>query len=171
MSTDEKQVEYLEKLLQSTMEMWGAIVGMIIKGIVEKFGDEGRKVVKKAVFEACKWQTEKTLDEMGITERGTKALAKFAYPAKGSKIGDVGVFDIKHVKLDDKSFVMKVTHCPYVKTWKTLRIIDSVPDLCDLLTEGDNGVGIVFNPRLRMTLTKCMMRGDPYCIYSWKEVE
>jgi len=173
LSKDEKEVEYLEGLLESTMEMWGAMVGMIIKGVVEKYGDEGRKIVKEAVFKACKWQTKKTLDKAGTTERGTRALAKYGYPAKTStrKIGDHGVFDYDHAKLDDKSFAIKVTNCPYVKTWKALGILDSVPDLCNLLTHGDEGVSSVFNPRLRLTLTKCMSKGDPYCIYLWKEVE
>lgn len=172
MSKDEK-IEHLENLLQSTMEMWGAMVGMIIKGVVEKFGDEGRKIVKKAVYEACKWQTQKTLDKTGITERGTKALAQFGYPARtqARKVGDHGVFDYEHEKLDDKNFTLKVTYCPYVKTWNALGILDSVPDLCDLLTKGDEGVSSVFNPRLCLTLTKCMSKGDPYCIYWWKDVE
>ncbi|MEM2914294.1 MAG: L-2-amino-thiazoline-4-carboxylic acid hydrolase [Candidatus Bathyarchaeia archaeon] len=162
--------EYLEDLFRSTIEMWGAMVGMIIKGVVERFGEDGKKIVRDAVFKACKWQTEKTLNEMGVRDRGTKALAELCYPEKGSKFGDVGVFDIEHLRVNDKSFIMKVKHCPYVKTWKALGIIEAVPDLCDLLTEGDNGVSSVFNPRLRMTLKKCMTKGDPYCIYSWEEV-
>lgn len=111
---------------------------------------------------------KKFLDERKITDRGTVALAKIAYPAKGAEFSGVGVFDIEHLKLDDKSFAMKVTRCPYIETWKTVGVIDSVPNLCDMLTEGDNAIGMVFNPRLRMTLTKCMTRGDSYCIYSWK---
>jgi hypothetical protein len=162
--------KHLEDALQSTMEMLGAMIGMIVKEVVEKFGDDGRKIIKNAVFKACKWQTEKTLNEMGITDRGTRALAKFGYPEKESIIGDINAYKIKHLKVTDKNFVIKVTYCPYVKAWKALGIIDAVPDLCDILTEGDNGVSVVFNPRLRMTLKKCMTRGDPYCVYSWEEV-
>ena len=85
------------------------------------------------------------------------------------KVGDHGVFDYDHEKLDDKNFAIRVTRCPYVKTWKTLGILDSVPDLCDLLTHGDEGVSSVFNPKLRLSIPKCMSKGDPYCIYWWKE--
>jgi len=174
LSRDEKaRVEHLENLLDSTMEMWGAMVGMIIKGVVEKWGDEGRRVVKDAVFEACKWQTEKTLRQVGIAKKGTKALADFGYPdmTQARKIGDHGVFDYERMKLDDKNFAIKVTRCPYVKTWKALGILDSVPDLCDLLTHGDEGVSSVFNPQLRLSLLKCMSKGDAYCVYWWKEKE
>ena len=169
MNTYKEQVEYLENLLQSTIELWGAIVGLMVKGVVEKFGDEGKKVLEKASFEACKWQTKKFIEEEGIKERGTEALAKIAYPAEGSRLSDIGVFEIEHLELDDKKFSMKVTRCPYVKIWKALGITDSVPEICDVLTRGDEGISALFNPKLHMTLTKCMARGDPYCIYSWRE--
>ena len=166
-----KRAEYAERLLESTMEMWGAMVGMIIKGVVEKYGDEGRKIVKDAVFKACRWQTEKTLGKTGVAQKGTKALADYGYPdvTQSREIGDHGVFDYKRIKLDDKNFAIKVTRCPYLKTWKALGILESVPDLCDLLTHGDEGVSSVFNPNLRLTLPKCMSKGDDYCIYWWKE--
>lgn len=171
MSEAEKKLEYAERLLESTMEMWGAMVGMIIKGVVEKYGDEGRKIVKDAVFKACSWQTEKTLGKTGVAQKGTKALADYGYPdlTQSREIGDHGVFDYKRIKLDDKNFAIKVTRCPYLKTWKALGILESVPDLCDLLTHGDEGVSSVFNPKLRLTLPKCMSKGDAYCIYWWKE--
>jgi hypothetical protein len=171
MSKDKEQIEYLQKLLDSTMEMWAAMVGSIIAGVVEKYGEGAKKVVSKAVYDACKWETEKTAKELGVSQKGTKILAKYGYPAKGSRVGDVGVYDLEHAKLEDKRFDLKVNFCPYAKTWKDLGIIDRVPDLCDMLTEGDNGVSVVFAPDLRMTLTKCITKGDPYCIYSWREIK
>lgn len=165
-----QKAEDLQRLLDSTKEMWAAMAANIVADVVEKYGDEGRRIVKKAVFDACRWQTEKRLKEAGITERGVKALAEHGYPAKGAHIGDHGVYDMEHAHLDEHRFDLKVNCCPYVKTWKEAGIIDRCPDLCDLLTEGDQGVSDVFAPRLRLSLTKCMSKGDPYCIYSWKEL-
>jgi len=102
------------------------------------------EISKKAAYDVGKWQTEKTVKELGITEKGTMVLAKYGYPTEGSKVGDNAVFRLEHAKLDDKNFDLKVNFCPYVKTWKALGILDRVPDLCDLLTEGDNGVSIGF---------------------------
>jgi hypothetical protein len=78
---------------------------------------------------------------------------------------------MEHAYLDEKRFDLKVNSCPYVKTWKETGIIARCPDLCDLLTEGDNGVSSIFTQNHRMTLTKCMTKGDPYCIYSWRELK
>jgi len=168
LAKSKRQAEYLQNLLNSTMEMWGAMVGSIVAEVVEKYGGEGKKIVKKAVCDVGKWQAEKTVKELGITEKGAKALAKYGYPTEGARVGDNTVFSLEHAKLDDNNFDLKVNFCPYVKTWKTLGILDRVPDLCDLLTHGDNGVSVVFAPKLHMTLTKSMSKGDPYCIYSWK---
>ena len=165
------EVERLQKLLDSTMEMWGAMVGSIVAEFVGKYGDEARQLVRKAAYDVGKWQAEKIAEHMASFEKGAKALAKYGYPTEGAVVGDNAVFRLEHARLDDKRFDLKVNFCPYVKTWKELGILKHVPDLCDLLTEGDNGVSVVFAPSLRMTLTKSMSKGDPYCIYSWKEME
>ena len=169
MPKKDKDAEYLQNLLNSTMEMWGAMVGSIVAEVVEKYGDEGRKILKKASYEVGKWQAEKIAKGITLTQKGARALAKYGYPTEGAVVGDNAVFRLEHARLNDKRFDLKVNFCPYVDTWRKLGILKRVPDLCDLLTEGDNGVSVVFAPTLRMTLTKAMSKGDAYCIYSWKE--
>jgi hypothetical protein len=165
----DKDAEYLQNLLNSTIEMWGAMAGNIVAEVVEKYGDEGRKIVKKASYEVGKWQAERIAKKLILKDKGAKTLAKYGYPTEGAVVGDNAVFRLEHARLNDKRFDLKVNFCPYVDTWRKLGILKRVPDLCDLLTEGDNGVSVVFAPNLRMTLTKAMSRGDAYCIYSWKE--
>lgn len=171
MPKKDKKAEDLQNLLNSTMEMWGAMVGSIVAGVVEKYGDEGRRIVKKASYEVGKWQAEKIAESVTLTDKGARALAKYGYPTEGAVVGDNAVFRLEHARLDDKRFDLKVNFCPYVDTWRKLGILKRVPDLCDLLTEGDNGVSVVFAPDLRMTLTKAMSKGDAYCVYSWREAK
>jgi len=38
-----KEVENLQNLLNSTMEMWGAMVGSIVAEVVRKYGNEGEE--------------------------------------------------------------------------------------------------------------------------------
>lgn len=117
-----EEVEYMRNLLNSTMEMWGAMVGSIVAEVVGKYGEEGRKLVMKASYDIGKWQAEKTAKQIGAFEKGGRALVKYGYPTEGAVVGD-------------------------------------------------NGVSVVFAPKLWMTLTKSMSKGDPYCTYSWKEVK
>jgi hypothetical protein len=165
----EKKAEELQNLLNSTMEMWAGMVGSIVARVVEKYGDEGREIVKKASYDVGKWQAEKIAKNLVLKEKGAKILAKYGYPTEGADVGDIAVFQLEHARLDDNRFDLKVNFCPYVDTWRKLGILDRVPDLCDLLTEGDNGVSVVFAPNLNMKLTKAMSKGDSYCIYSWRE--
>jgi len=130
---------------------------------------KGRKIVKKASYDIGKWQAEKVAKRVCLKEKAARALAKYGYPTEGAVVGDNAVFRREHARLDDKRFDLRVNFCPYVETWRKLGILKRVPDLCDLLTEGDNGVSVVFAPNLRMILTKAMSKGDAYCIYSWKE--
>ena len=164
-----QKAEDLQNLLNSTMEMWAGMVGSIVARVVEKYGDEGREIVKRASYDVGKWQAEEIAKKLVLKEKGAKTLAKYGYPTEGAKVGDIAVFQLEHARVDDNRFDLKVNFCPYVGTWRKLGILDRVPDLCDLLTEGDNGVSVVYAPDLRMRLTKAMSKGDAYCIYSWRE--
>ncbi len=147
-------------------ESFGAVLSTFTKKVIERFGDEGRKVIVDASIEAFRWVTQQELNRSGIKEKGIYALAKYAYPTSGrSEMSDIGVYQLEPHRLDDNEFAFKVTHCPYMYIWKAL----GIPEQCYFYTQGDTGVGIEFDPSLRMTLEKCMNSGDQYCIYSWKK--
>jgi hypothetical protein len=146
-------------------ESFGAVLSTFTKKVIERFGDEGRKVIVDASIEAFSWITRNELDRAGVKERGIYALAKYAYPTSGrSQMSDIGVYQLEPHKLNDNEFAFKVTYCPYMYIWKAL----GIPEQCYFYTQGDSGVGMQFDPSLRMTLQKCMNAGDEYCIYSWK---
>ena len=41
------------------MEMWGAMVGSIVAEVVDKYGEEGKKLVMKASYDIGKWQVRR----------------------------------------------------------------------------------------------------------------
>jgi hypothetical protein len=146
-------------------ESFGAVLAAFTKKIVESFGDEGRRAIVEASVEAFKWVGQQGVDRAGIKEKGIYALAKYAYPTSGpSEMSDIGAYRLEPYRLDDNNFAIKVTHCPYMYIWKAL----GIPEQCSLLTQSDTGVGMIFDPTLRMTLEKCMSTGDEYCVYAWK---
>jgi hypothetical protein len=73
----DKDAEHLQNLLNSTMEMWGAMVGSIVAEVVEKYGDEGREIVRKASYDVGKWQAEKIAKKLILKDKGARALAKY----------------------------------------------------------------------------------------------
>ncbi|MFW9908718.1 MAG: L-2-amino-thiazoline-4-carboxylic acid hydrolase [Candidatus Thorarchaeota archaeon] len=59
---------------------------------------------------------------------------------------------------------MKVTYCPWIDTFREK---NAQKDICEWVCKMDEGIGQAVAPDIRMTLPKCMMRGDSYCIYRY----
>jgi hypothetical protein len=75
-------------------------------------------------------------------------------------------FELSIGELTDKRFDLKVTKCPWIKTFKSRRAGE---DICWWITKMDEGIGQAVDPDVKMTLPKCMMRGDDHCIYRWEK--
>lgn len=69
---------------------------------------------------------------------------------------------------DENRLDLKVTKCPWIETFKSMNAAD---DICKWVTKMDEGIALVVDPSLKMTLPKCMMRGDNHCIYRWQKEE
>jgi len=66
----------------------------------------------------------------------------------------------------DKRFDLKVTYCPWLESFKAR---GAASDICEYVTKIDEGIGQAVDPEVRMSIPKCMMRGDDYCIYRWEK--
>jgi hypothetical protein len=168
--TRKHEMDDLQK--ESVIEQFSSIVGLLAKGVIERFGDDGRKVVENACLESGRYVAQRFIESRGIKEMGTAALAKHIYPAADSQLTWVDEFGkFTHLKLDEKHFAFRVEKCPYLKHYRAIGVLPAMPYICDLICKADAGVGKTFNPRLNFSLPKCMARGDEYCIYEWKEDE
>jgi predicted hydrocarbon binding protein len=157
---------------ESIIEQFSSIVGLLAKGVIERFGDEGRKVVENACLESGKYVARRYIESRGLEERGTTALAKHIYPIADSNLTWVDEFGkFTYLTLDDKHFAFKVEKCPYLTHYRALGVLPAMPHICDIVCQADAGVGKVFNPKLNFSLPKCMAKGDEYCVYEWKESE
>ena len=160
----EKTVEDLNKEIEVLKETFAVFVGFIIKDVVKKFGDEGRKTISDACRAAGLWQTKKYLEKSGVKEKGTKAFARHYMG-----IGDVSTFLPSVLELTEKRYVIKTDTCPYLKYWREMNLHKELPEFCDLACAWDEGTAKAFNPKLKLTLTKNMLKGDDFCVYVWEE--
>jgi hypothetical protein len=74
-------------------------------------------------------------------------------------------FELSILESTDDKLDVKVTYCPWIKTF---RAKNAGSDICHWVCKMDEGIGQAVDPDTRMTLPKCMMRGDDYCIYRWE---
>jgi hypothetical protein len=75
-------------------------------------------------------------------------------------------FELSIGEITDKRFDLKVTYCPWIETFKAR---GAEEDICKWVTLMDEGIGQAVDPDVSMTIPKCMMRGDDYCIYRWEK--
>ncbi len=75
-------------------------------------------------------------------------------------------FNLEIGDLTDNRFDLKVTYCPWLEGFKGK---GASSDICEWVTKIDEGIGQVVDPEFRMTIPKCMMRGDDHCIYRWEK--
>ncbi len=101
------------------------------------------------------------IKEGGLRKGDLKSIIEFfiaAHPYFG--------FEIELQKATDKELEMKVTYCPWIDTFKAEH---AGQDICDWVTKMDEGIGQAVDPKAKMTLPKCMMRGDEYCVYRYSK--
>lgn len=95
----------------------------------------------------------------GLRKGDLESICEFfsaAYPFFG--------FALEMVEVSDRKLDVRVTSCPWIDTF---RAKGAKEDICNWVTKIDEGIAQAVDPELRMTVPKCMMRGDDHCIYRW----
>lgn len=75
-------------------------------------------------------------------------------------------FEIELLKATNHELEMRVTYCPWIETFKSE---GAHSDICSWVCKTDEGIGQAVDPKLRMSIPKSMMRGDPYCVYRYQK--
>ncbi|MHA2212959.1 MAG: L-2-amino-thiazoline-4-carboxylic acid hydrolase [Candidatus Thorarchaeota archaeon] len=73
-------------------------------------------------------------------------------------------FELELTDATNDSVELKVLACPWIDTFRALQANE---DVCHWVCKMDEGIAQALDPELRMSLPKCMMRGDEFCIYRW----
>ena len=148
--------------------------------------DEVRKVCMATLADAHAVYVEATRRNMG--RKGLNAigeanrlhgltLGKSAIESGGLKKGDLHSifeffsaahpcfgFELEVDSLTDTKLDLKVTSCPWIDAF---RARGAGEDICTWVTKIDEGIGQAVDPAFKLTIPKCMMRGDDYCIYRY----
>lgn len=55
----------------SCMEQFASMVGLLVKGLVENFGEKGRMIAERAALESGMFCAKRSIEARGIIERGS----------------------------------------------------------------------------------------------------
>jgi hypothetical protein len=132
-----------------------------VEAIRRLMGDEGLKAISEVNrlhgLELGKAGIkQKTLKKGDL--RSLFAFFDDAYPFFG--------FELSISDYTSKKFDLKVTYCPWLESFKAR---GAALDICEYVTKIDEGIGQAVDPDVKMSIPKCMMRGDDYCIYRWEK--
>jgi hypothetical protein len=132
-----------------------------VESVRENWGEEGLRIIGETNRLYGLELGKAAVEQGGLRISDYKSIYEFfagAHPYFG--------FELSIAEMTDKRFDLKVTYCPWIDGFRGK---GASPDICEWVTKIDEGIGQVVDPEFRMTIPKCMMRGDDHCIYRWEK--
>jgi hypothetical protein len=152
-----------DEIRKSNMETLANAHATYVEAIRKSFGEDGLKTIGKANRLHGLRLGEVGLESGGLRRGDLVSIYEFfksAYPYFG--------FELTLNKNTNTELELKVTSCPWIKAFKEKGANE---DICHWVCKIDEGIGQAVDAKLRMTLPKCMMRGDDYCIYRYQRMQ
>ncbi|MFX1561382.1 MAG: L-2-amino-thiazoline-4-carboxylic acid hydrolase [Promethearchaeota archaeon] len=132
-----------------------------VETVREKFGESGLAALGEANRLHGLELGEQGVKDGGLRKGDLRSIYEFfaaAHPFFG--------FELEIAELNVDQIDLKVTACPWIDTF---RAKGANEDICHWVTKIDEGIAQAVDPELSMTVPKCMMQGDDYCIYRWEK--
>jgi predicted hydrocarbon binding protein len=138
---------------------WMTTLGTLVKAIVDKYGEEGRNLAKKALKDLGKAAGREELENLKIESRSIEAFVQLMEPWDL-----VFKIKIKSKELTESenaiTSIVHVSDCPLAKYWKT---VNAPLEMCDIWYSFDQGVAEAVNPKMTFKIMKSLYKGDSYC--------
>ncbi|MBS3795819.1 MAG: L-2-amino-thiazoline-4-carboxylic acid hydrolase [Candidatus Thorarchaeota archaeon] len=150
-----------DEVRKANMETLAAAHAVYVESMREFGGREGLANLGEANRIHGKELGEGAIEDGALRKGDLRSIYEFfeaAHPFFG--------FGLELLDVDEHSLRLKVHSCPWIDTFKSK---GAQEDICQWVCKMDEGIGQAVNPDLEMTIPKCMMRGDDYCIYHWEE--
>ncbi len=134
-----------------TNRVFNKMVLKIMKAVEEKYGQEGKEVVRKALYEVGREVGLQLRDLLKVSGKEPADYAKLHY------YQDTNLWAIKEEVSQDKSgtVTIRATYCPAQGIFS--------PKDCGMFVPYVQGLMDVINPKLKWTTTKVLTRGDDCC--------
>ena len=147
--SDEIEAMVLDKLRQKMQGACSMVVS-IVRAMEGRFGKEQVHEVARAALQAARRRpTEEVGDPADDLAGYTENLER----------GTAGTHEWKRVRDEPNAVGYEFTRCMWAEAFRDLEAADIGSWIC----EGDDPSVRAYNPQLRCTLTRTLMRGDDCC--------
>ena len=151
-STEEKL-----RQLRRAFPLW---IGIIVKAVDEKLGEEGRKVIMDALRYQGFIHGQKVIVDKRHAERSIQGVIQ-AFLTNTQAMGDEP--DI--IEVSQNRIVMRFNHCAMADRWK---MIKAPSWICEVWGSYALGMYQAVHPKFQYTRLTSIMRGDSYCEEVWE---
>ncbi len=128
------------------------------KALLDAVGQEKYNEIVEQNWDAAGKASKQIADALGLAASDAKAAAETVDVVATVAMGPE--FKLETVEATAERAVVRTTECPW---WNRAKEFGLSDDFCAADPAWHNGLVKSFNPKLSVTLTKAMMRGDPYC--------
>jgi hypothetical protein len=148
-----------DEVRKSSMQTLADTHVVYLEAVRQIYGTEGLKVIGEANRRHGLNLGHSAIDAGNLRRGDLRSIFEFfdaAHPYFG--------FELEVQDFNDNKLDLKVTYCPWLDSFRARGAGD---DICEWITLIDEGIGQAVDPDVTLTIPKCMMRGDDYCIYRW----
>ena len=148
-----------DEVRKTNMETLASAHAVYVETMRKHCGEEGLKAIEEANREHG-LELGKAGIESGALRKGEPESIFGFFEAAHPYFG----FELELTDSSKDSVEIKVHSCPWIDTFKAE---GAEEDICHWVCAMDDGIGRAVDEELRLSIPKCMMRGDDYCIYLW----
>lgn len=150
-----------EEVRKVLMEASASTHATYVRMVMEAFGEKGYEALIRANKKTGILRGHSLLKKKAIKDKNMKAFVQYLVdmnPYLGFK------FSI--LEQSERKAILRVTYCPWFKTWKSM---DMFPEICEIVTKIDEGMAQAVNPKICLKIGTSLMRGDSHCDYIFEE--
>jgi predicted hydrocarbon binding protein len=154
----------IDDALKNYYKLFSMLVAGMYLAITEELGEEeGNKLLVKGFRETGRLWGEANSEYSQQSGSGDAKSFAEAY------LGNIRYYgfeaDMERDATPNRA-VVRIFHCPILDTLKPLGIADKICDRTE--HELDDATARYVNPKLKLTVTKSLARGDAYCEYIYE---
>jgi hypothetical protein len=140
-----------------------AILGLTVKAIMEKYGEEGYDIIKEAMFKKGKLDATE-LKEHGITFKSFREFGMFYATSKDGIVNSIISPKQKMEIVSENEVVLTHTACILCSEWEKIGLPDEMKlRLCDLSFGTFEAYMREIFPEIKVIKEKLIPRGDDVC--------
>ena len=154
-----------EEKLRRIRRQFPLWMGTVIKAIVDRYGDEGRKLVYDALYQHGQAQGQKAYDEK--MKQKPEWDVRDIVQEMQTLVTVMGFSpdDVEIAELSPNRAVLRFRRCPYIPLWRT---VGAPANICEIWGSWAHGFYRTFNPRFDFIVLASAYRGSECCEEVWE---